>query len=144
MTMLDKIKEAAKSVGTLLSGIIVAVLAIGIDDPNWARGLAIAAAVVGAIVVWATPNKETDAQRLIREAGEQALDTRTYKEVGGGEYPERTDVLAEDHTSFPEAGTLYEPGEKEGERFGASLPVSGNENYPQTDNPHKRLPEFPA
>lgn len=78
---------------------------------------------------------------------------------------------------FPNSDTLYQPGEKEGERFGAGAyynspeadairrglreagippgtyiddqitvpkPVSGNETYPQTDNPHKRLPDFPA
>lgn len=116
---MQKIKEGAKSLLTLLSGIIVSVLAFGVDEPL-ARYVALAGVIIGAIIVWLTPNAETDEQQRVRLAGEDALlkqqdmENQSYEELGGQDFPTEQDPDAE----FPNSETLYQPGEVEGERFG--------------------------
>lgn len=129
--MLDKIKESAKSIGTLLTGVITALIAAGVDG-DAARYLALAAAVIGAVVVWSTPNKETDQQQRVRLAGEEALredDGLTYEQAGGNDFPTSPD---DQHSGTPETTQLYESGEAPGFDVGEAsvtqLPVSGNDN----------------
>lgn len=54
---MKKVKESAKAVASLVSGVCVAVIAVGVDSDT-GKALAIVAAVAGAVVVWAVPNKK--------------------------------------------------------------------------------------
>jgi hypothetical protein len=86
----EHILQRAKAYATLVSGIIVAVLAIGVDEPL-ARWLAIAAAVAGALVTYQVPNAETTEQREKREAVEQAAEELLPEDP----YPEGYDAAIE-------------------------------------------------
>ncbi|MBC7630409.1 hypothetical protein [Aeromicrobium sp.] len=120
LTALAKAKEIAKSLSTLLSGIIIAVLAFGVDEPA-AKYLAIAAVILGAVITWATPNAETPVQQDARLAGEDALirtDGLSYEGAGGGAYEsDPTDAM----TGTPETTVLYESGDPEGAVSGNSV-----------------------
>lgn len=106
--------------------IFVASAALAVDG-NWQE------AVVGVLLaLYAAANKaNTPATALTPAGGDtEPDDGLSYEQAGGAIYPSESSVESE----FPNSETLYQPGEKEYERFGTqddfvqTNDVSGNES----------------